>query len=373
MNKKNKTTFFILASVAVASAYSLKSGIFSTPKSPAVAQVLSNNEEMMRAPAAVDVVATEKEIIPTEAEVEAPSTDSIRVMEEKPAAVVIEDVAEKPTPAPKTEKAEVVFPNESPKIEIKEALHIDVVVEKEKISEPASKPEKIVEAEVTPVQLDSEVLTQSNLSFKLNSRYLKLAGHDKPTNTTGSLYSPALLGVDLKWKQIWTKDFSSFIATDLVKSKVNHAKNKTFLGVKQTLVNFNIGFEEKLSEKFSIIASVGHGDELVYRALDSQSFQIEKIAAPKATVSAKIEVVKKGKLALAFEAGYLAVLPFKNDYYSSKTGHGYKTAATVTHTEKNFAVTAELFYSTYKIPLPTVDFTRSDIGVGAGLSWSFDQ
>lgn len=249
-------------------------------------------------------------------------------------------------------------------------------------------PESVPVLEILPAPIEKEIprenkveiktsneesFSQSKLSVGLINRYIKLTGKDSTTNTTGSLYSPALLGVDLSWKQYWTESFHSFISLDILKVTIDPSATKNLIDRKLTLSTFAVGIEQKIIDSLSASISIGKGDELVYRALDSQNLKIEKVGAPKIELAAKIRLAQKRKLSLDAEGAYLMTLPFKNDYYSSKTGSGYKGKLEVIHQEEAFNINANIFYSNYTLPVGTVKFTRTDVGVGLGFSWSFGK
>lgn len=267
-----------------------------------------------------------------------------------------------------------------PEILHKEAPQLAIAVDPEPVHVstpeviPAPSKKEIPQEHKIEEKISSEEnFSQSKLSVGLINRYIKLTGKDSSTNTTGSLYSPALLGVDLSWKQYWTEKFHSFISFDILKVTIDPSATKTLNDRKLTLSRFAVGVEEKFNDTLSASISIGKGDELVYRALDSQNLKIEKIGAPKIELAAKIRLAQKRKLSLDAEGAYLITLPFKNDYYSSKTGSGYKGKLEVIHQEENFNINANVFYSNYTLPVGTVKFTRTDIGVGLGFSWSFGK
>lgn len=283
-----------------------------------------------------------------------------------------------------TEILPVALNHEPVKAEVESnPIKLQTIEPLEIVPEPTSEKLFVNKAEVPSTDKPQEIIkdiynnqedfNQSELSCKLTDRYIKLMGHDHSSNTTGSLYSPALTGIEVKWKQFWTKKFSSYISAEILKVKIDPAANKTILDRKHNLSTFLIGFEQKFTQHFSGSASLGQGDELLYRALTTQTLRVDKLAARKASLSVKAQLAKVRKLSLDLELGYLIIFPFKNDFYSLKIGKGYRGGLEVNHHEEKFDVKANVFYSSYKLPAGSVDYTRMDLGLGVGVSWSFDK
>lgn len=369
MKITKKKTYLLLATVSVASAYGIKNasdkGLFSSPENPVVSQSPNENKVINRAPAAVAGV---PEVVPEPAVVET-KTDIVLPK-------VVEKIEDGSLPPKRIVKEIPLRMEAEPVVHLPVNPPIEMVPEAGKTfsttkeEAPPSPPQP---KEIPSVFEEKKLFNQSELTFKLSERYIKISGYDSSTNTTGSLFSSALIGGELKWKQFWAEDFNSFISADFLKASIDPAATKTILDRKANLSSFSVGVEKRFTTRFSGGIAFGKSDELIYRATDADTLKLDKVSATRASVTGKVQVAKVRKLSLDLGASYLVIFPFKNDYYTSKSGSGYKTTLELTHHEEKYDVKADLFYSQYKLPVGVVNYTRTDLGIGIGFSWSFDK
>ena len=376
MKTTKKKFYLILATVSVASAYGIKNaadrGLFTSSVNPVATNTPNENKVINRAPAAVAGV---PEVVPepaiVETKTEAPALSKADIVLPK----VVEEIEDRVIPPKKIIKEVPLKVEADPVVHLPPNPPIEMIPEAGKTFSKSEEVKEEVKAQpnIIPILEEKKLFNQSELTFKLSERYIKIAGYDNSTHTTGSLFSPSLVGGEIKWKQFWTEDFNSFIAAEFLKVSIDPSATKTILDRKANLAGFSIGVEKHFTTRFSGGISFGKNDELVYRATDADTLKIDKVSATRASLTGKVQVAKAQKLSLDLSASYLVIFPFKNDYYTSKSGSGYKTALELNHHEEKYDVKADLFYSQYKLPVGVVNYTRTDLGIGIGFSWSFDK
>ncbi len=225
-----------------------------------------------------------------------------------------------------------------------------------------------------PIKENTNIITDQNKyqndskNFQIayvegGSRYLKLSEKDASSGTSATLLSRMIISAETGLIQKWYPHFQSYFGINYAVSQIMQSDTSVVIGDNIIrLTNFFSGAKYQFLPYAYGQMELGYGDELIFRAVSSQTIQVEKMSTAKLKFLGGITMHQYGSFDFNGELAYLLNMPFNNQVYSSQVGMGYEGALVSVYQGIGWDFRARLYYTNYKTNVPPVVFNYAELG-----------
>ena len=205
--------------------------------------------------------------------------------------------------------------------------------------------------------------------FEGGGKYLRLIEKDNDNGTSAKLLSRLMISVEGGLIQKWTPSLYSYFGINFGVTQIMQSDTSVVIGDDIIrLTNYFLGIKYYFFPDFYGNMEYGYGDALLFRAINSNTMQVEKMATAKIKILGGYTFLNFEKLKFNGEAAFLINTPFNNEIYASQIGTGYEAAFVSSYETKDWEVRARLHYSRYITNIPPVTFDYTEIGILLRLS-----
>ncbi|MDR3608515.1 MAG: hypothetical protein P4M08_14220 [Oligoflexia bacterium] len=201
---------------------------------------------------------------------------------------------------------------------------------------PASESKPLSDAPLAPVAADppfepvvltrnrDEKWAEGSLTLTPTFSYFRITSTETSKGVSADLVSELSPGFDFKWRQTWSDSTQTFLGGGLESTKVGSSLvNKTISGEDNTLSHVELGVEQCLGAKLSVVGSIGAAQELTVAASSLTNVQVDENFYPKLAAGLSYRLLEKNHTSIDFSGGGFILLPVATDIYDVKLGSGY--------------------------------------------------
>jgi hypothetical protein len=200
-------------------------------------------------------------------------------------------------------------------------------------------------------------------------KYLRLIEKDNDNGTSATLLSRPMIITEGGLIQKWTPNFQSYFGINFGISQIMQSDTSVVIGDDIIrLTKYILGVKYYFLPDLYGNVEYGYGDELLFRAINTNTMQVEKMATAKLKALGGYTFLNFENLKFHGEAAFLINTPFNNEIYASQIGTGYEAALISSYETKDWEVRARLHYSRYITNIPPVTFDYTEIGILLRLS-----
>jgi hypothetical protein len=194
--------------------------------------------------------------------------------------------------------------------------------------------ERAPAAEETPLvaaNRGDEVYSLLSLSPILS--FSRLDGTDLDTNGKATLVSDMNYGFFVKWTQVWSKSFRTFLDTRWNRITIRSTESGDSISpTKDVYANFGGGAEFRLADqRIGVGAGVHSGQEMFYRASSATEIHIDKVMLYSGDLHANYKVLENSALGLSLDLKYSWLLPSSTTHYKIHTGNRVSGTIDIAH------------------------------------------
>ncbi|KAB8033731.1 LysM peptidoglycan-binding domain-containing protein [Fluviispira multicolorata] len=195
-------------------------------------------------------------------------------------------------------------------------------------------------------------------------KYLRLTGTDTSNNTSSTLLSRAILFAEAGFIQKWDQNFSTYFGISYAISQILQSDTKIVIGDSIIrLTNILVGAKYKFYPRFYAALQLSYGDELVYRAMNNTTIQVEKMSSAKMKNTAGYTFLDYNELSFQAELSYLFNTSFNNEIYNSSIGQGFEAALIQSYEGKGWEFRSKIYYLRDYTRVTPVKFDYTEIGL----------
>ncbi|MBX9840153.1 MAG: hypothetical protein K2X69_17780 [Silvanigrellaceae bacterium] len=195
-------------------------------------------------------------------------------------------------------------------------------------------------------------------------RYLRLIENDSDTNTSALLLSRAMISAEGGLIQKWHPKFQSYFGINYAVSQIMQSDTSIVIGDSIIrLTNFFVGGKYFFLPYVYGLIGFGYGDELLFRAVNSQTIQVEKMSTAKLKFLGGLTMYEYRSFGFYGELAFLLNTPYNNEIYYSQIGKGYEAALATTYQGTGWDFRARIYYTRYETTIPPVVFDYTEVGL----------
>jgi len=217
--------------------------------------------------------------------------------------------------------------------------------------------------------------SNSDLSFFLTSRFIKVESTDNKTNGRATLLSDSGSGYHFTWGQRWSDHLKTQIEFEKYQIHILNSSSttSTLSNTNQNLTSYQFGAEYSISSQTRFISSLNYGESIVFRAESPTLLTIEKFNSAKLYNGFNYTLISKDELKLNSLVDFIIALPSAQETYSSKLSFGYKVGLALEDQISIFKLKGGLFYKTLNLKMNESNFQQSEVAMVIGLSKEFED
>ncbi|UOE99942.1 type IV pilus assembly protein FimV [Bdellovibrio reynosensis] len=267
-------------------------------------------------------------------------------------------VVEKRIPAQTEEPTSEVVTHE--KVVIQEIVSKDVVIAESAVGKKpvvventviAQKPAPIVIPQTQPdpsrrlpslLVKEQEEEINHRAEFFGGYQFSSINATDKTSASKADLNSSQDFTAGMRWLQLWSDSFSTsfdFSARSIGIVPLT-SSSKTLSNTNQTLMALQFSLNKNIFANSRLGFNFGYSHELFLHGVSATEVSLDIAGVPKAEITFKQALLKKGKTQLEFGWGYSYLGPSSTDTYTIESGQAYSAAMGLRHSK----LKAELGY-----------------------------
>lgn len=195
-------------------------------------------------------------------------------------------------------------------------------------------------------------------------RYLKLIDQDSTTETSAKLLSRMIINSEVGLIQKWHPQIQSYLGINYSVSQIMESDTAVVIGDSIIrLTNFLVGMKYFFLPYAYGQIELGYGDTLLFRAINSNTIQMEKMSTAKLKLLGGLTMLEYEAWGFHGELAYLLNKPFNNEIYSSQIGKGYEGALVSTYQGTGWDFRVRLYHTKYETRIPPVVFDDTEVGL----------
>lgn len=247
------------------------------------------------------------------------------------------------------------------------------------VAEPKVSETKVNEPKVElkkPASPDSPQWAPSSRLFALmGQEYFDINSEDKVTKAKANFASNASPRIDVVWEVAWTKEYTSRIYFTYVAESIQNdaTANKNLKRANGGRNSFGLEVMKNISDKTAIGIYGARSTRSFSRAPDNNTLTFDRISGFE--VGAKAErllfQVSKAKVTGNVKAGWLA--PTQGAGYKVYAGKTATLGLNLRHELRAVTLEAQTYYGYWQQDSRYTKQYSSQIGMGIGASWRFDE
>ncbi len=194
---------------------------------------------------------------------------------------------------------------------------------------------------------------------------------DPQDNTQATLLSKANIGLDLFWKQYWSKSFRSELFYNFAHVSFEKLPNRTLSQDKENLSSIGATFLYQWTDILNTELELRYGEELYISAPNTTSIGLDKVAVPSARVNFELKALSVNPFDLSIQAGARTIFSTKVGNYNSEQGYGYQGGLKLTHKRKKNSFTGIINYEIIDKDTNNLKQSHNNLYFSIGYSWDF--
>jgi LysM domain len=173
-------------------------------------------------------------------------------------------------------------------------------------------------------QPDSQEVSH-RLTLSAGYAMTTLHAQDPVSGTSADLNSSHDLKLEAGWKQEWSDTFSSAFKAEVRAIDFEPSTNsaKQLSGSSKTNTAFTLGFENKISSRFTLLYGAGYESELFIHGINSSSTTVDSVPVPKGFAGIDWNFYARGKTSVGVRGTYAYLFSASTDAYPVNAGQEY--------------------------------------------------
>lgn len=217
---------------------------------------------------------------------------------------------------------------------------------------------------------DSEA--HGNLRVSTDIFYTSFDMTDSLTKEKAQINSRVNHAYQVAWEQQWDKNNHTFLffrtEKQAYEAVADRMPTQSF-----NLNGFGFGYQKKMSERFDVKMSALAQERLFARSTNVVNLMLDRAMVTSLSVTPIYKFYSKGPFSLSADFGLGYLLSGKTSNYSIKSGYNYRAGLLLTQEIKDFVLFGRSYYGVENQDSSISQKTMKELGISAGLSWSFGK
>lgn len=195
---------------------------------------------------------------------------------------------------------------------------------------------------------------------------------DSRTGEKAQINSRVNHAYQIAWEQQWDKNNRTFLFYRTEKhayeAVADRMPTQSF-----NLNGFGFGYQKKMSERLDVKMSAMAQERLFARSTNVTNLMLDRAMVTSLSVTPIYKFYSKGPFSLSADFGLGYLMSGKTSNYSIKSGYNYRAGLLLTQEIKDFILFGRSYYGVENQNSSISQKTMKELGISAGLSWSFGK
>ena len=241
---------------------------------------------------------------------------------------------------------------------------------------PKNKPKEIKDESpltpATPEKQSSSSDSYGSLKASTDFFYTSLDLTDVATKEKANINSRVNNGFEFAWEQYWDSKNKTFLYYRSEKHAYEAVGDK-MPSQKYTLQGFGIGYQRSFTDRFDLRFTALSQERLFARSTSLVNLFLDRAMVNELAITPVYELYSKGPFKLYTDLGVSYLMSSKTSNYSIKSGNKLKAGLLLTQQIKDFKLFGRSYYGVENQDSSISQKTMKELGISAGLSWSFGK